>query len=171
MKPKLKEADKKLKDNGSREGLFRTVTVGQQKYKGLRISCADTECVFEFKAYKFNPDGYDSGKQKRRAPRRAVPIVEADYSSPSSLATLLNAHPLPQLLQSQSSTDGEEASERPDGCPQPLHIPSTHRGHSVQRDGEEEEDQRVLVLSEEEGVASPHDSNRYGKPPAAETVV
>ena len=151
MKPKLKDADRKLKENGSREGLFRTVRVGKQKYEGLRISCADTECVFEFKAYKFNAEGYDSGKRRHRAPRKAAPIVVA--------------HPVPSAvpqLQSQSSTDGEEATVWSGGCPQPLHIPSsTHRGHSAQR--EDEEDQ------EEEGVASPHDSNKYGGPTTVET--
>eukprot|EP00731_Ephydatia_muelleri_P005919 Em0003g167a len=158
VKPKLKDADRKLKENGSRGGLFQTVRVGKQKYEGLRISCADTECVFEFKAYKFNAEGYDSGKRRHRAPRKAAPPIVVAHPAPSAV---------PQL-QSQSSTDGEEATVRSGGCPQPLHIPSsTHRGHSAQR--EDEEDQRVLMLSEEEGVASPHDSNKYGGPTTVET--
>ena len=145
MKPKWDEADQKMKDNGSREGLFRTVTVGQQKYKGLHINCAETECVFEFKAYKFNPDGYDSGKRKHQAPRTAAPIVEADCSSPLSLVTPLNIHP---SVAPQGRGHGKDC--RPST--------SDHKSQHTRR-------QRVPVLSKEEGVPLQHDSIRHGKPP------
>ena len=173
MIPKLKDADVNLRANGSSTGLFSTVTVGGRKYKGLRISCADTECVFEFVAYKFNPENYSSGKRKRPAPKNSAPLAESDGSSSSSPSTpigaplvLSPAAVLQSTLQFQSSTEGEEAAGRSGDC-LPLCTTSTHRAHTPRVDGEE--DCRALVVSEEDGPISPLDSNKYGG--AVETKV
>lgn len=156
VKPKLESAHETLKSSGCREGLFSIVRVGRRKYKGLRVSCAGTECVFEFVAYKFNAEGYESGKQRRPAPRRAAPVVEPASSHSSSSSTPTDARPpalpLQGQLQVQTSTETEVQDSLPLINPLPHGAQDAHRN----RIGEIEE----LTTSEDE-LTSPRDSNRY----------
>ena len=147
-------------DSKSKKGIFSTVTVGGRKHRGLRIKCADTECVFQFKTYRFNPEGYDSGKRKGVAPQKGVPVRRSDGSSSSSSSTPIDAHPVPPAgaIELQSST--EETAVVRSGDSMPSDIVATRRVCTDPRMGYDD-DHRALVTSEEETPLSPHDSNKY----------